>query len=44
MPKACSGVMSLGIENAAELTVTAEGSDEAEALEAIADYLAHPEF
>jgi len=42
--KSLLGVMSLGIENAMELQVSAEGSDEAEALEAIANYLTHPEF
>jgi phosphotransferase system HPr (HPr) family protein len=42
--KSLLGVMSLGIENAAELKVTAEGNDETEALEAIANYLTHPEF
>jgi phosphotransferase system HPr (HPr) family protein len=42
--KSLLGVMSLGIENAMELQVSAEGSDEAEALEAIANYLSNPEF
>jgi phosphotransferase system HPr (HPr) family protein len=42
--KSLLGVMSLGIENATELLVTAEGADEAEALEAIAGYLANPVF
>ncbi|MEA4889681.1 MAG: HPr family phosphocarrier protein [Clostridiaceae bacterium] len=42
--KSLLGVMSLGIENAMELLVTAEGNDEREALEAIAGYLEHPEF
>lgn len=42
--KSLLGVMSLGIENAMELQVSAEGSDETEALEAIAGYLKHPEF
>jgi len=42
--KSLLGVMSLGIENAMELQVSAEGSDEAEALEAIASYLTRPEF
>ena len=42
--KSLLGVMSLGIENAMELMVTAEGYDENEALEAIAGYLEHPEF
>lgn len=42
--KSLLGVMSLGVENGMELKVTAEGSDESEAAEAIADYLADPEF
>ena len=42
--KSLLGVMSLGVENAMELLVTADGSDEAEALEAITSYLANPEF
>jgi phosphotransferase system HPr (HPr) family protein len=42
--KSLLGVMSLGVENAMELNVTADGSDEAEALEAIANYLSNPEF
>lgn len=42
--KSLLGVMSLGIENDMELTVTAEGNDETDALDAIAGYLAHPEF
>lgn len=42
--KSLLGVMSLGVENAMELSVTAEGSDEVEALETIAAYLSNPEF
>jgi phosphotransferase system HPr (HPr) family protein len=42
--KSLLGVMSLGIENAAELQISADGSDETEALEAIASYLEQPEF
>jgi phosphotransferase system HPr (HPr) family protein len=42
--KSLLGVMSLGIENAAELQISADGSDETEALEAIAGYLEQPEF
>ena len=42
--KSLLGVMSLGIENAMELQVSAEGGDEAEALDAIAAYLTRPEF
>jgi phosphotransferase system HPr (HPr) family protein len=41
--KSLLGVMSLGIENQAELLVSADGDDEAEAVEAVAFYLAHPE-
>lgn len=42
--KSLLGVMSLGIENAMELKVTAEGSDETEALDTITSYLSNPEF
>lgn len=42
--KSLLGVMSLGIENAMEIRVTAEGSDEVEALETISSYLSNPEF
>ena len=42
--KSLLGVMSLGIENAADLKVTAEGSDEQEALNAITEYLEKPDF
>jgi len=42
--KSLLGVMSLGVENAMEIRVTAEGSDEAEALETISSYLSNPEF
>ena len=42
--KSLLGVMSLGVENAMELSVTAEGSDEVEALETITAYLSNPEF
>jgi phosphotransferase system HPr (HPr) family protein len=41
--KSLLGVMSLGIENQAELQVTADGEDEAEAIEAVTSYLARPE-
>lgn len=41
--KSLLGVMSLGIENQAELQVTADGEDESEAIEAVTSYLAHPE-
>ncbi|MHB1454457.1 MAG: HPr family phosphocarrier protein [Saccharofermentanales bacterium] len=40
--KSLLGVMSLGIENKTELVITAEGSDEKEALVAVTDFLAHP--
>lgn len=42
--KSLLGVMSLGIENQTELSVSAEGNDEAEALESIISYLDRPEF
>lgn len=42
--KSLLGVMSLGIEKATDLKITAEGSDEQEALKAIADYLENPEI
>jgi len=42
--KSLLGVMSLGVENAMEIRVTAEGSDEVEALETISSYLSNPEF
>ena len=41
--KSLLGVMSLGIENQMELAVTVDGSDEAEALDAIVQYLANPD-
>jgi phosphotransferase system HPr (HPr) family protein len=41
--KSLLGVMSLGIENLAELTVTADGDDENEAIEAVSAYLSRPE-
>lgn len=40
--KSLLGVMSLGIENKTELVITAEGSDEKDALEAVTDFLSHP--
>ena len=40
--KSLLGVMSLGIENNMELVITAEGSDEKEALEAVGDFLTKP--
>ncbi len=42
--KSLLGVMSLGIENASDLKVTAEGSDEEEALKVITAYLTNPDF
>ncbi|NLM77602.1 MAG: HPr family phosphocarrier protein [Ruminococcaceae bacterium] len=42
--KSLLGVMSLGIENATEMMISAEGSDEEEALDTIASYLEKPEF
>jgi phosphotransferase system HPr (HPr) family protein len=42
--KSLLGVMSLGIEKATDLKITADGSDEQEALQAIADYLENPEI
>jgi phosphotransferase system HPr (HPr) family protein len=40
--KSLLGVMSLGIENNIELLVSAEGSDEAQALEEVCAYLQNP--
>lgn len=42
--KSLLGIMSLGIENATELTISAEGADEADALLTISSYLSCPEF
>ena len=42
--KSLLGVMSLGIENNMEIEITAEGTDEEEAANAIAAYLEQPEF
>lgn len=42
--KSLLGVMSLGIEDGMEITVTAEGPDEEDALQTICEYLLHPEF
>lgn len=41
--KSLLGVMSLGIENKMEVIITAEGSDEVEALEVVSEYLANPQ-
>ncbi|MBN1775113.1 MAG: HPr family phosphocarrier protein [Clostridiales bacterium] len=40
--KSLLGVMSLGIENGAEIEVTAEGDDQQEALDALIYYLENP--
>ncbi|NLW88376.1 MAG: HPr family phosphocarrier protein [Clostridiaceae bacterium] len=40
--KSLLGVMSLGIENNAEIEVTAEGEDQQEALDALVSYLTNP--
>lgn len=42
--KSLLGVMSLGIEDKTELVITAEGSDENDALETVAGYLANPDL
>lgn len=42
--KSLLGVMSLGIENQTELSVSAEGNDEQEAIDSIVSYLSQPEF
>lgn len=42
--KSLLGVMSLGIQNNMELTVAAEGADEADALLTITGYLSCPEL
>lgn len=42
--KSLLGIMSLGIENATEVTISAEGADEADALLTISSYLSCPEF
>ncbi|NLZ71420.1 MAG: HPr family phosphocarrier protein [Clostridiaceae bacterium] len=40
--KSLLGMMSLGIEDGTELEISAEGSDEEEAVEIIADFLENP--
>ena len=40
--KSLLGVMSLGIENGAEITVTADGSDSNEAVSSLIEYLKDP--
>ncbi|NLJ70810.1 MAG: HPr family phosphocarrier protein [Clostridiaceae bacterium] len=41
--KSLLGMMSLGIEDGIELSITAEGSDAEEAVNVIADFLENPE-
>ncbi len=40
--KSLLGVMSLGIENAAEIEITADGEDQQDALKALVTYLENP--
>lgn len=40
--KSIMGMMTLGLETGAEITVIADGKDEAEALSSIEDFLASP--
>lgn len=40
--KSLLGVMSLGIENSAEIEVTADGEDQQDALKALVSYLENP--
>lgn len=40
--KSLLGMMSLGVEDGAELEIKAEGQDEEEAIEAIAEFLQNP--
>ncbi|MGI6298955.1 MAG: HPr family phosphocarrier protein [Saccharofermentanales bacterium] len=42
--KSLLGVMSLGIENEMDVTISADGADEADALLTISSYLSCPEF
>ncbi len=42
--KSLLGVMSLGIENGMEIEISAEGSDEDEAIEGVASYLLDPQL
>jgi len=41
--KSLLGVMSLGIENGAEIEITAEGDDAQEAVDCLADFLRNPQ-
>ena len=40
--KSLLGVMSLGIENDAEIEISADGEDQQEAVETLANYLSNP--
>ncbi|MBR1796431.1 MAG: HPr family phosphocarrier protein [Clostridiales bacterium] len=40
--KSLLGVMSLGIENGAEITITADGTDSGEAVKTLIEYLKDP--
>ena len=40
--KSLLGVMSLGIENAAEIEITADGDDQQQAIESLIHYLENP--
>lgn len=42
--KSLLGVMSLGIENSAEIEVSADGTDEKEALDTLIQYLENPKL
>lgn len=42
--KSLLGVMSLGIENGMEIEITAEGSDEEDAIQSVAEYLLDPQL
>ena len=42
--KSLLGVMSLGIENGAEIEVSADGDDAKEAVQTLIDYLTNPQF
>ena len=42
--KSLLGVMSLGIENGAEIEVSADGDDAKEAVQTLIDYLTNPKF
>ncbi len=42
--KSLLGVMSLGIENGMEVEITADGADEENAVESVANYLVDPQL